>query len=62
MNFRRGGVELEGTDAMIHFIYYTREIEEARSLGELLNRRLLRQTAPEFLQRGIAPTKDSWGG
>jgi hypothetical protein len=26
---------LEGTDAQVHFIYYTPELEEARSRGEL---------------------------
>jgi hypothetical protein len=26
---------LEGTDALVHFIYYTPELEEARSRGEL---------------------------
>ena len=31
----RSYLMLEGTDALVHFIYYTPELEEARSRGEL---------------------------
>jgi len=87
----RNYLTLEGTDAKVHFIQYTREMEVARSRGELRtdsfmrlrkrsataafdvtdlgdaerllkNQSHLRETAREFLQRGIAATEDGRGG
>ena len=87
----RNYLMLEGTDAKVHFIQYTPEMEDARSRGELRvnsfvrlrklfgtaildvndlgdaerllkNPRFLRETAGEFLKRGIIPTEDGWGG
>ena len=84
---------LEGTDAKVHLIYYTPEMEEARSRGKLRansfvrlqkqfengrpvleiedsgdaervlrNKRHLGERAKSFLNRGIAPSEDGWGG
>jgi type IV secretory pathway VirD2 relaxase len=86
----RNYLMLEGTDAKVHFIHYTPEMEEARSRSELrvnsfvrlqrlsamailevhdlgdaeklLNSPRLKEAAYEFLNRGIIPTEDGWGG
>ncbi len=81
----------EGTDAKVHFIYYTSRMEDARSRGELGSNSFIRlrkrsatatfnvndlgdaekllknlhhlcETAREFLNYGIIPTEDGWGG
>ncbi|MCU1262621.1 MAG: Type secretory pathway VirD2 pilin (relaxase)-like protein [Bryobacterales bacterium] len=84
---------LEGTDAVVHLIYYTPEMEEARSSGKLRansfvrlqkqfengrpvldiedsgdaeavlrNKRHLGDKAKLFLDRGVVPPDDGWGG
>jgi len=90
----RGYLMLEGTDASIHYVPYTSEMESARSQGGLRTNSFVRlrrlfgidgksiadiqdhgnadallnkqshfsDEARKFVQQGIVPTEDGWGG
>jgi hypothetical protein len=64
---------LEGTDARVHYMHYTAELEAARNRGglrtelgdaELIlrNKLYLRETARQLARRGIVPPNDDWDG
>jgi hypothetical protein len=54
----RNYLMLEGTDAMVHFIQYTPEMEEARSRGELKTNSFVRLRKLSASQRAMLDVND----